>query len=50
VKLKLPAKLRATLRKRGRLSVRLSARVTDPDGNARTVSAKVGPRVKRGQR
>jgi len=50
VKLKLPAKLRATLRKRGRLSVRLSARVTDPDGNARTVSAKVGPRVKRGPR
>jgi hypothetical protein len=49
VKLKLPRALTRALRKRGRLSLRLTGRVTDPAGNSRTVRAKVAPKLKRGR-
>ena len=47
VKLKLPASLRRVLKRTGKLSLRLTARVKDPAGNARTVKKKVTPRLKR---
>ena len=47
VKLKLPAALKRTLRRTGKLSLRLTARVKDPAGNTRTVKKKVTPRLKR---
>jgi hemolysin type calcium-binding protein len=47
VKLKLPATLKRTLKRTGKLSLLLSARVKDPAGNARTVKKKVTLRLKR---
>jgi hypothetical protein len=47
VKLKLPSALRAVLKSRGRISIRLAARVTDPAGNTRTVKRKVTAKLKR---
>lgn len=47
VKLKLPATLRRVLKRTGKLSLVLSARVKDPAGNTRTVKKKVTPRLKR---
>ena len=47
VKLKLPASLRRLLKRNGKLTLRLSARVRDPAGNTRTVAKKVSPRLKR---
>ena len=46
VRLRLPAALRRQLRRRGRLTLRLSARVRDPAGNTRTVKKTVSPRLK----
>jgi hypothetical protein len=47
VKLKLPASLRRVLKRTGKLSLQLTARVKDPAGNSRTVKKKVTPRLKR---
>jgi Ca2+-binding RTX toxin-like protein len=47
VKLKLPASLRRVLKRTGRLSLQLTARVKDPAGNRRTVKKKVTPKLKR---
>ena len=47
VKLKLPAALQRTLRRTGKLSLRLTVRVKDPAGNSRTVKKKITPRLKR---
>ena len=47
VKLKLPASLRRVLKRTGKLSLRLTARVKDPAGNTRTVKKKITPRLKR---
>ena len=46
VKLKLPKALRRVLRRRGKLSLRLTARVKDPAGNTRTVRKRVSPKLK----
>jgi hypothetical protein len=46
VRLNLPRKLRGLLGRQGRLSLRLSARVQDPAGNNRTVTAKLAPKLK----
>ncbi len=47
VKLKLPAALKRSLRRTGKLSLRLTVRVKDPAGNTRVVKKKVTPRLKR---
>jgi hypothetical protein len=47
VKLKLPATLKRTLKRTGKLSMQLTARVKDPAGNTRTVKKKITPRLKR---
>ena len=47
VKLKLPATLKRTLKRTGKLSLQLTGRVKDPAGNARTVKKKVTPKLKR---
>ena len=47
VKLKLPKALRRQLARKGRLVLRLSARVRDPAGSARTVRKTVRPRSSR---
>jgi Ca2+-binding RTX toxin-like protein len=47
VKLKLPASLRRVLKRKGKLSLQLTARVKDPAGNSRTVKKKVTPKLKR---
>ena len=47
VKLKLPATLKRTLKRTGKVSLLLTARVKDPAGNARTVKKKVTPKLKR---
>ena len=47
VKLKLPATLKRTLRRTGKLSLQLTAKVKDPAGNTRTVKKKITPRLKR---
>jgi Ca2+-binding RTX toxin-like protein len=47
VKLKLPASLRRVLKRTGKLSLLLTARVKDPVGNTRTVKKKVTPKLKR---
>jgi hypothetical protein len=49
VRLKLPRKLGRLLARRGKLSLRLSARLDDPAGNIRTVSKKVAPKLRRGR-
>ena len=50
VKLTLPRTLRRLLARRGRLSLRLSARVQDPAGNTRTVNKRVTPMRKQPRR
>jgi Ca2+-binding RTX toxin-like protein len=50
VNLKLPAALKRTLKRTGKLSLRLTARVKDPAGNTRTVKRKVTPKLKRKRR
>jgi hypothetical protein len=45
VKLKLPTGLRRLLRRTGKLSLRLTAKVNDPSGNTRTMKRKVTPRL-----
>jgi hypothetical protein len=50
VKLKLPKALRRLLERKGKLSLRLTAKVEDPVGNARNVNKKVTPKLKRKQR
>ena len=47
MRLKLTRKLRARLTKKGRLSLPLTAKVTDPAGNTRTVSKVVKPKLAR---
>ena len=47
VKLKLPAALKRTLKRKGKVSLQLTGRVKDPAGNARTVKKKVTPKLKR---
>ena len=47
VKLKLANALRRLLRRRGKLSLRLTARVKDPAGNTRTVRKRVSPKLKK---
>jgi hypothetical protein len=47
VKLKLPAALRRVLRRNGKLTLRLTARVRDPAASTRTVRKSVTPRLKR---
>jgi CSLREA domain-containing protein len=46
VKLRLPKVLRRLLARKGRLFLRLTARVKDPAGNARTVRKRTSPRLK----
>lgn len=46
VKLALPRTLRGLLQRRGKLALRLTARVVDPAGNERTVAKRVAPRLK----
>lgn len=48
VKLKLPAALQRELKRRGKLSLRLTVKVKDPAGTTRTVKRKVTPKLKRG--
>ena len=43
VKLKLPASLRRVLKRTGKVSLLLTARVKDPAGNARTVKKRSHP-------
>ncbi len=50
VKLKLPASLRRVLKRTGKLSLTLTARVKDPAGNTRTVKKKVTPKLRRKRR
>jgi hypothetical protein len=47
VKLKLPAALQRELKRRGRVSLRLTVRVKDPAGTTRTVTKKITARLKR---
>jgi hypothetical protein len=47
VKLKLPKKLRLLLARRGRLPLRLTAKVRDPAGNTRTVNKRITPKLRR---
>jgi hypothetical protein len=47
VRLKLPRALRRVLGRRGKLTLRLSARVQDPAGNSRTVAKRVALKPKR---
>jgi hypothetical protein len=47
VGLRLPQALRRSLRRKGRLRLRLTAKVTDPAGNTRTVRRNVAPRLRR---
>ena len=50
VRLRLPAALRRVLRRKGKLTLRLSARVGDPAGNTRTVKKTVAPRLKQARK
>lgn len=50
VTLRLPRVLGRQLARRGRLSLRLTAKVTDPAGNTRTVSRAVTPKLKKARR
>jgi hypothetical protein len=50
VKLRLPRPLRGLLQRRGRLALRLTAKVTDPSGKTRTVNKKVAVRLKGSRR
>jgi hypothetical protein len=45
VRLKLTKKLRAQLKRKGRLSLPLTAKVADPAGNTRTVRKVVKPKL-----
>jgi hypothetical protein len=47
VTLQLPATLRSLLRRQGKLSLRLQAKLRDPAGNARVVTKAVAARLKR---
>jgi hypothetical protein len=47
VRLALPKPLRRLLKSRGKLTLRLSAKVRDPAGRTRTVTKRVSPRLKR---
>jgi hypothetical protein len=47
VKLKLPAALRRSLKRTGRLSLRLTVRVKDPAGTTRTARKVIKPKLKR---
>jgi hypothetical protein len=50
LKLRLPTVLRRLLGRKGKLSLRLTAKVKDPAGNTRTVKKKVTPKLKRKRR
>ena len=50
VRLGLPAALRRVLRRKGKLTLRVSARVGDPAGNTRTVKKTVSPRLKQARK
>ena len=50
VKLKLPKTLRKLLKRKHKLSLRLTAKVKDPAGHTRTVKKTVKPRVKKKRR
>ena len=45
--LKLPKTLRELLKRKRRLSLRLTAKVTDPAGNTRSVRKRITPRLAR---
>jgi Ca2+-binding RTX toxin-like protein len=47
IRMRLPRVLRRILRRRGQLLLQLTARVTDPVGNSRTIRKRVRPRLKR---
>jgi Ca2+-binding RTX toxin-like protein len=47
VELKLPRALRRRLARKGRLSLRLTAKVGDPTGNSRTVAKTIKPQLRR---
>jgi hypothetical protein len=47
VKLRLPATLRRLLARKGRLALRVTARVRDPAGKARTVTKTLAPKLRR---
>jgi uncharacterized delta-60 repeat protein len=47
VRLKLPKALRQLLRRKRKMTLRLTAKVKDPAGNTRTVKKRVRPRLKR---
>ena len=50
VKLKLPKALRKLLKRKNKLSLRLTAKLRDPAGNTRTVKKTVKPKLKRKRR
>jgi hypothetical protein len=50
VKLRLPKVLRRLLARTGKLSLRLTAEVKDPAGNARTVRKRTSPRLRKKRR
>jgi hypothetical protein len=50
VRLRLPRPLRGLLRRKGRLSLRVVAAVTDPAGQKRSVKKKVAPKLRRASR
>jgi Ca2+-binding RTX toxin-like protein len=47
VKLSLPKALRQTLARKGKVTVRINVRLTDPIGNVRTFTKRVTPKVRR---
>jgi hypothetical protein len=47
VKLKLPAALKRTLRRTGKLTLKMTVKVKDPAGTTRTVKKKITARLKR---
>jgi Ca2+-binding RTX toxin-like protein len=47
VKLSLPKAVRRTLARKGKVTVRISVRLTDPIGNVRTFTKRLTPRVRR---
>ena len=50
ITLQLPATLRSLLRRQGKLSLRLQAKVRDPAGTTRVVTKAVAPRAARAHR
>jgi hypothetical protein len=47
IRLRLPAALRTELRRRGKVGIALTARVTDPAGNTRTATKSITPMLQK---